>query len=140
MENTTNYIKHKKSSKHPVNNYFLKNFNKALIKESKKLRPASVLDVGCGEGFVLSSFKANKIGKKLEGVDYSEQAVRVGKKLHPYLDLKKGNIYKLPYDDNSFDLVICIEVLEHLEYPDRALKELMRVSKKNLILSVPNEP
>ncbi len=46
----------------------------------------------------------------------------------------------MPYKDKEFDLVLCTEVLEHLEDPKRALKELIRVSNKYLVLSVPNEP
>ena len=60
--------------------------------------------------------------------------------MHPKLTLKEGTIYALPYKDNSFDLIICSEVLEHLEHPDKALEELQRVSKKYVALSVPNEP
>ncbi len=140
MVQTTNYIKHKKSTKNPINNFFVKNFNKAMVKEVKKLRPQSVLDVGCGEGFTLSMLKQNKIGKHLEGIDNMDDAIKLGHELHPTLTIKKGNIYKLPYNDNTFDLVICSEVLEHLEFPSRAVKELVRVSKKFVVLSVPNEP
>ena len=58
-----------------------------------------------------------------------------------WLKLKqKGDIYKLPYKSNSFDLVVCTEVLEHLENPKKALRELIRVSGKYILLSVPNEP
>jgi len=46
----------------------------------------------------------------------------------------------LPYKDNAFDLVLCTEVLEHLDDPQKGLKELVRVSKKYLVISVPNEP
>ena len=79
-------------------------------------------------------------GKKLEGVDYLDTAIQIGRKIYPQFTLKQGNIYALPYKDNSFDLLICSEVLEHLEHPEEALKELHRVTKKYVIFSVPNEP
>jgi ubiquinone/menaquinone biosynthesis C-methylase UbiE len=50
------------------------------------------------------------------------------------------SVYNLNRDDASFDLVIILEVLEHLQFPDQALAELCRVSKKYCIISVPNEP
>lgn len=111
-----------------------------MIREARKLKPNTVLDVGCGEGFTLMRLHKEKIGKKLSGIDNMEQAIKLGKKLHPQFKIEKGDIYKLPYKDNSFDLVLCMEVLEHLENPVAALKELKRVSKKYVLLSVPNEP
>ncbi len=111
-----------------------------LLREVKNLKPENVLEVGCGEGFILEKLKNEKACKKLFGVDISKDAINLAKKIHPGLDLKEGNIYNLPYKDNSFDLVICAEVLEHLEKPIDAMNEIKRVCKKNLLLSVPNEP
>ena len=45
---------------------------------------------------------------------------------------------RLPYDDNSFDIVTCLDVLEHLDNPHQALKELIRVSKYSVFISLPN--
>lgn len=137
-QTTDNYRKH--THRNPVQRFLINRFLKNLIGESKKIHPKSVLDVGCGEGFVLMRLRKSDIGKDLVGVDYSKTAIDIGKKLHPSLNLKQGDIYKLPFKDNTFDLVICCEVLEHLEDPEKALKELTRVSKKHVILSVPNEP
>jgi ubiquinone/menaquinone biosynthesis C-methylase UbiE len=135
---TTNYEKH--TTKNPISRIFLKRFSKAIVNEVKRCDPVSILDVGCGEGFILQQLRKNNLGKHLEGVDPMPQAIEVGKKLHPHLKLKLGDIYKLPYKDNAFDLVMCCEVLEHLEHPEKGLKELIRVSKKYVVLSVPNEP
>lgn len=46
----------------------------------------------------------------------------------------------MPFENAAFDIVICSEVLEHLQYPGRALRELARVSGNMLLLTVPNEP
>lgn len=64
----------------------------------------------------------------------------MGKKLFPNLIFKEGSIYKLPYKDNSFDLVVCTEVLEHLDAPPKVLNEILRTSRKYVLISVPNEP
>lgn len=135
---TDNYKKH--TSGNPLKRFFIRNFFNILLSQIKNLKIESVLDVGCGEGFTLNKLKENNIGKKHEGVDYAKEAIVIGSKLYPKLNLHQGNIYDLKYKDNSFDLVICSEVLEHLENPQKALKELARVSKKYLVLSVPNEP
>ena len=118
-----------------IDNYYI-----VLLDTAKELKPISVLDAGCGEGFTLSRLEEKNIGKDLEGIDFLATAIKLGGKLHPKLKLKQGNIYKLPYKDNQFDLVLCTEVLEHLDDPEKALKEIKRVTKKYAILSVPNEP
>lgn len=138
METTDNYRKHK--STNPLQKKLLEDFTKVLVREVKRLEPESVLDVGCGEGFTLEKLRLAGVGKKLEGVDFLERAIELGKREHPDLDLKTGTIFDLKYKDNSFDVVICSEVLEHIIEPEKGLQELVRVSKKYCVLSVPNEP
>lgn len=134
----TNFVKH--TSKNPIQKFLINNFYSSLISLIKPLSPKTVLDVGCGEGFTMDKLVKSEIGEKIEGVEYSKDALTLGKKLFPNLAFKEGSIYKLPYKDGSFDLVVCTEVLEHLEEPSKALKEMLRVSKKYLAISVPNEP
>ena len=138
MPETSNYQKH--ISRNPLQRFLIENFYKSLVSLAKSVRPVTILDVGCGEGFTLVKLKQVKIGERYDGIDNSDEALNLGKKLYPKLNIKKGNIYKLPYKDSSFDLLICTEVLEHLRYPKKALSELSRVSNKYMLLSVPNEP
>ena len=53
---------------------------------------------------------------------------------------REASIYQLPYDKDEFDLVICCEVLEHLEDPTAGLAELARVTSSHAIVSTPWEP
>lgn len=138
MQTTDNYRKH--TTKNPVQKFLIGNFEKILANEVKKLNISSILDAGCGEGFTLENLRAGSIGKTYEGIDFLKTAIDLGHKIHPQITLKQASIYKLPYKDNSFDLVLSTEVLEHLEDPKIALKEIFRVSKKYVLLSVPNEP
>ena len=135
---TDNYRKH--THKNPIQRLLLNNFFRNLVNLTQAKTVDSILDVGCGEGFTLNRLKENGIGKKLEGIEYLDTAIALGKKTYSDIKITKGTIYDLPYGDNSFDLVLCTEVLEHLEEPQEALKELVRVSKKYLVISVPNEP
>lgn len=135
---TSNFEKHQ--HRNPIQRYLIDNFYTELFKILRRTKSEKILDVGCGEGVTLNRIQQLKLGKKLEGIDYSDEAIEIGKKTFPNLTLKKADIYSLPYKDNSFDLVLCNEVLEHLEKPQDALKELIRVSNKYLLLSVPNEP
>ncbi len=138
MQATDNYKKH--TTKSFLQQLLIDRFFSVLFSEIKKLHPESILDVGCGEGFTLQRLKDKGIAKKLEGIEYLSRAIEIGNQIHPDLKLRQGDIYNLPYKDNEFDLVLCTEVLEHLEDPRRALKELKRVAKRYCVISVPNEP
>ena len=134
----TNYIKH--TSKNPLQRFLIERFFSSLVSLAKPLNPKKVLDAGCGEGFSLNKLIINNVGEELEGIENSKEAIVLGKKLFPKAKIKLGSVYDLPYEANYFDLVLCTEVLEHLENPQKALSEIIRVSKKYIILSVPNEP
>lgn len=134
----TNFIKHK--SKNPIQKFLINNFYSSLISLVKHVAPQTILDAGCGEGFTMDRLAKFGLGKKIEGVEYSKYAISLGKKLFPNLTFKEGNVYKLPYEDESFDLVVCTEVLEHLNAPSKVIKEVLRTSRKYVLVSVPNEP
>jgi len=110
------------------------------IEEIKNTIPPdvkSVLDVGCGNGFFVNSLKAGKRQyKKLVGLDLSKEALK-----HVKTEKKLGNISNLPFKNNAFDLVTALEVLEHLSQEDfkKGISELQRVSKKYILITVPNE-
>lgn len=135
---TDNCRKH--TSRNPLQRWLIERFHNTLLSELDALHPGSVLDAGCGEGFTLARIRSRNPSMTLEGIELQEGAIELGKKLHPDLVIRNGSIYSLPYPDNSFDVVLCLEVLEHLEEPERALAELKRVAKRYCILSVPHEP
>ena len=138
MKATSNYKKY--TSKNPFQRFLIENFYKILLQIIGNLKAETILDAGCGEGFTLVRLQNLGSAKRLEGIDYSLEVIALGKKMHPALILRQGDINIMPYNNNCFDLVICSEVLEHLEYPQKALKEIERVSKRYCLLSVPNEP
>ncbi len=95
----------------------------------------SVLDVGCGNGSFLNYLETLHKFDRLVGIDTSDEALR-----HVKTEKIKGNSTNLPFNDKEFELVTCLEVLEHLsvnEYQN-TISELRRVSSKFIILSVPN--
>lgn len=138
MQKSTNHAKYENNDL--VRKGLITNFLNSLTQTVEKLHPDSILDVGCGEGFVLQKLQSNHIDASLSGIDVSEDAIKVAKKNVKKADMQVGTIYKLPYASKSFDVVLCNEVLEHLENPEKAIKELKRVSGKYVICSVPHEP
>lgn len=103
------------------------------------LAPGSLLDAGCGEGETLVRLDSAP-HEGTTAIDLSEQAVRHVRDRLPWVEAAVASIADLPFGDGSFDLVLCLEVLEHLPEPERALAELARVSRGDVIVSVPHEP
>ena len=100
----------------------------------------TLLDAGCGEGFIAEQIKQYFPKWDITGVDGAEEAVLLARKHIKSVDFGVGNLYSLDFTDRAFDIVVCSEVLEHLNDPKQALKELKRVSKTALLLTVPHEP
>ncbi len=72
--------------------------------------------------------------------EFVEELVAKAKEMNPDVAIFQESVYDLKYENDSVDLVFLLEVLEHLDYPEKALQEIKRVSKKYLILGVPREP
>ena len=98
---------------------------------------ASILDVGCGKGFMLYDFKQLMPNITITGIDISEYAIANAKKeVKPYLQV--GNAKELPYPDNSFDLVISINTVHNLLLKDcqQALREIQRITRQHAFIIV----
>ena len=94
-----------------------------------------VLDVGCNEGVLTKIISKNN---KVVGMELSEGAVKKAKKKG--LNIKQGNVYKIPFKDNTFEVVHFSEVVEHILDTNKALIEIQRVLKPRgrLIITTPN--
>ncbi len=110
---------------------------KDLIDYYKLSDEAKVLDIGCGKGFFLYDFLKIKPKSEVYGIDISQYAINHSK---PEIkdSLQVGNANKLPWDDNTFDLVVSINTLHCLHNYDleKAMQEMERVGKKNKYLCV----
>ena len=98
---------------------------------------ASVLDVGCAKGFMLHDFKELMPNLSIAGIDISEYAIEHAiETVRSYL--RVGNAKGLPYEENSFDLVIAINTIHNLplEECQQALREIQRVSRKHAFITV----
>tara|TARA_B100001173_G_C15797714_1_gene466256 strand:- start:85 stop:741 length:657 start_codon:yes stop_codon:yes gene_type:complete len=97
----------------------------------------SILDVGCGKGFMMYEFLKLNPNLKIEGVDISNYAKKNAHESVEHL-IKVGNANNLSYEDKSFDLVISINTIHNLDLKElkKSLSEINRVSKKNAFLTV----
>jgi ubiquinone/menaquinone biosynthesis C-methylase UbiE len=98
---------------------------------------SKILDIGCGKGFLLYEFTQVITGAQVIGIDVSKYAVDNGKEEIQQF-LQTGNATDLPFEDNTFDLVVSINTLHNLYNFDlkRALQEMERVGKQNKYLVV----
>jgi 2-polyprenyl-3-methyl-5-hydroxy-6-metoxy-1,4-benzoquinol methylase len=131
----------KYGSTNPVVKRLMAGFEGTLEELFTKAAPASLLDVGCGEG-VLTHQWAQRIDGRVVGIDLDDPALHAewAKRQAPNLEYKVMKAENLPFGDNEFDAATAIEVLEHVPEPEHTVAEMARVAKSTLIVSVPREP
>ncbi len=134
---STNFEKFQTSN--PVVRRLIDRFYGRLGAIVEQLRPGSVLDAGCGEGETLARL-GEWLPERVAAVDLSPEAVEFTGRRFPGAEVRRESVYDLPFADGAFELVLCLEVLEHLRDPGAALAELSRVSSSEIVLSVPHEP
>ena len=129
----------KYGTRNPVARHLMRGFLTAVSELYLQARPRRVLEIGCGEGL---------LAQHLIGLGHQPDAFHACdlnlETLAPNLDERltfcEADVYRLPFDDMSFDLVVCCEVLEHLQFPDRGIAEICRVSSAAVLVSTPREP
>lgn len=103
---------------------------KVINKILEKFENAKILDAGCGEGVLVEKYREK--GFNIIGLDLNYSSEHV----------KNGDISKMPFEDREFDLVLCLDVLEHISISDheKATDELYRVTKTGglIIFAIPN--
>ena len=101
----------------------LKSLNKFINKKAK------ILDAGCGTGGTIKFLKLNGY-TEIYGIDNSQESIKFCK-INKLTHIKNGSVNKLPYKNNYFDAVVCMDVLYHEGvYPNVALKEFYRILKR----------
>ncbi|MDB4542869.1 class I SAM-dependent methyltransferase [bacterium] len=133
----------KYGSRNPIVKWIMIGFHRALDELVGIARPESIHEVGCGEGFWVMHWLQQGIEAK--GSDFSSQVIALARQNSAKMALASDvflekSIYDLQKSTDGADLVICCEVLEHLEEPEEGLKALQRITQNHLIVSVPREP
>lgn len=99
----------------------------------------TILDVGCGMGGLFAVLPNDSRLEKF-GIDFSDKAIDILKNRIKG-EFIVGDVHNLPYAKSFFDRIMCIETLEHVDYPDALIKEMIRVLKPSgkILITVPNE-
>jgi ubiquinone/menaquinone biosynthesis C-methylase UbiE len=94
----------------------------------------SFLDVGCGTGITYKVLSEGGFDGLYAGLDITPKFIEKLAEKHPEASWDVGRCQDLPYKDNSFDLVTCRALLEHLPDPELAIHEMARVSKGTVVI------
>lgn len=109
-----------------------------MLKFQETLGSASgkvMLDIGCGDGFKMDWF--SQMGAKVTGIDISRKIVEYNRSLGR--DVIRADARNLPFNDNTFDIVYSMGVVEHFKETEKAIREHFRVAKPKgkVIIQVP---
>jgi SAM-dependent methyltransferase len=128
-------------NENPVQRALIRRFVSSLHDLFIEASPvSSVLEVGVGEGFISGYLSEKFPSIRFAGVDLAASDIDKLREKFPRIEAHVGSAYDVAKLGGGFDLVICAEVLEHLDEPGRALDQMLALAPKRLLLSVPHEP
>lgn len=126
-------------TRNPIARRLMRGFLDSVTSLTMSVQPTRVLEVGCGEGYLADHLLRTAPSiTHLEACDLSIDLVP--QELRSRISFSVGSVYELQYAAQSFDLVVCCEVLEHLTDPMAAMRELARVARSHVLMSTPREP
>ncbi len=129
----------KYGTRNPIARALVRGFLDAVTGLYRSVGARTVLEVGCGEGLLAQQLWSSAPQPK-RFVASDLVLDRISPRLDPSIERVQASIYELPFEDDSFDLVVCCEVLEHIADPARGLAELTRVAGRRVLVSAPWEP
>jgi SAM-dependent methyltransferase len=98
-----------------------------LLDSAEVFGEMSVLDVGCGPGYVAAA--AAERGARSSGLDFSREMIAIARKMFPQIEFREGDAQNLSFSDATFDRVLANFALLHVSDPERACAEAFRVLK-----------
>lgn len=139
--NVVGNFEDKYASRNPIARRLVAGFLAAVTELYVRTSPRgkTVLEVGCGEGKLATHLiRHAPTPARYLATDVSLEAIQA--QLEAPIETAVASIYQLPFASASFDVVVCCEVLEHLDDPQRGLAEVARVAREQVLISTPWEP
>lgn len=124
-------VENRREPSHPVVTAFAKPKVEIIARTLRLPRQAKFLEIGCGNGFFTACLSERW---EVTALDRSRRMLS----LNPHKNLLQGSVERLPFPDRCYDIVFSANLLHHLEDPQHAVKEMVRVSKRFLVLIEPN--
>jgi SAM-dependent methyltransferase len=128
----------KYENKNPIHQFLLNKFLASATRAIRSTRLTDIVEVGCADGYVYG-FLQKHMGAPFtyRGFDIDREGLQIAKSRFPEGSFEYGDIYNLKVQG---EVVVCMEVFEHLERPEEALKNLASTPAKYFVISVPHEP
>jgi ubiquinone/menaquinone biosynthesis C-methylase UbiE len=131
----------KYQSQNIINKWLIRGFFASIMDLLSIISPPkNIIDTGCGEGVVLFYLRDLFPSSNIVSLDVEMDLLNIANQINPGMQLVNGSLYSLPFMEQSYDMVLCTEVLEHLYNPAAAMNEIVRVGRKYFLFSVPHEP
>ena len=129
----------KYASANIIESKMMDNFFKKLAECLDGISFHKVIECGMGEGNVAHYVK-QRYHCEICGGDIGEDVVEIAKQKYPDIPARVMSIYDTQEKEGAYDLVLCCEVMEHLDEYRKGLEELLRISGRYVLISVPREP
>jgi 2-polyprenyl-3-methyl-5-hydroxy-6-metoxy-1,4-benzoquinol methylase len=138
-QRSSNQRKHE--SQNPIQRALIDNFHAKAVEMIRRAQPSTILELGCGEGYVLSALADAGISAELTGIELDDRAARIAsERLGERATIEHRDARELAADGKRFDMVMMLEVLEHIPDPAQMLPILDSLTNGWVLLSVPWEP
>jgi len=129
---------------HPIAVNRIAAFSRELVGMMTLVKHSRILSLGCGEGFDMKNLlETGQLAIEYScGLDLSHSSLKFSRQIisHFPFDVVNGDIQHLPLKLRRFDVILCLEVLEHLAFPEMVLKAISDSFNGFCLFSVPNEP
>jgi 2-polyprenyl-3-methyl-5-hydroxy-6-metoxy-1,4-benzoquinol methylase len=131
----------KYESQNPIARWLTSNFKSNLLDLIRKTDAKDIHELGCGEGYLSTYINEQIQVESFRASDFSDEIILTANELHSGQGIvfSQRSIYDITLEDQA-QLMICCEVLEHLEEPRLALEKICQLSPEFAIFSVPREP
>jgi 2-polyprenyl-3-methyl-5-hydroxy-6-metoxy-1,4-benzoquinol methylase len=138
-QRSSNQRKHE--SQNPIQRALIDNFHGKVVEMVRRAQPSTILELGCGEGYVLRALADAGVSAQLTGIELDDRAARIaGERLGERATIEHRDARALAADGRRFDMVMMLEVLEHIPDPAQMLPILDSLTNGWVLLSVPWEP
>lgn len=140
-ENVAGNYYNKYESQNPIAQWLTRNFKSNLLELIERTSARDIHELGCGEGYLSVYINDHIRPERFRASDFSNEIIQTARLMHGEqgVEFSQGSIYDINEKDRA-QLMICCEVLEHLEAPETALQKIQLLAPEFAVFSVPREP
>lgn len=130
----------KYENKNPIHQYFLQKFLSHIRYAVEETRAARIIEIGCADGYVIKYLKDHNPSLHFWGIDIDKSALARARQMNPDSHFEHGDALTFSVPEKSFDMVMALELLEHIPDFQKALGNFQKMNANHFLISVPHEP